>query len=461
MNNLLLLSDDPLLTKIFKSHIKNFPFQLTEITDITSGLENIKAGLSDIVVAGVPLMTEHCPKKILKKLQDANGYLPIFFLLDQLNVADAIALVKMGAENCYSKPFAFEAILEDIRRTAGNVKARAPANSASIPQPASYVQPHSKAATELNKQISVVADTNFKVIIYGETGTGKESVARQLSEGKFRDGPFVAIDCGCLSKELAASELFGHEKGSFTSAVDNKTGAFEEANNGTIFLDEIGNLDYNVQILLLRAIEEGKIRRVGGNKEIDIDIRIIVASNERLENAVREGRFREDLFYRLNEFEINIPPLRERIEDLDLFIDFFIAGANKDLGKHIRDVSPALLKDFYTYSWPGNIRQLKNIIRRGCLMADDMITRECMPTDFLNTLVYDNHLPGPDGSPQAGGAETGHDFKTKGLQAEIEEILRVLREENYNKTRTAQRLNIDRKTLYNKLKNFRNIKEDS
>src|SRR5690606_3620299 len=233
-----------------------------------------------------------------------------------------------------------------------------------------------------------VKDTNFKVIVYGETGSGKESVARRLCNGIYKDRPFVAVDCGCLNKELAASELFGQTKGSFSGACDDKTGAFEEANGGTLFLDEIGNLDYSVQILLLRAIEERKIKKIGSNKEIDANVRIIVASNERLSEAVKKGTCRGDLYYRLNESDIVIPLLRERIEDLELFINFFIEEANRDLDKNISGVQPALLDKFYDYDWNGNIRELKNVIRRGCLMATNKITIGCMSKDFLHKLSF-------------------------------------------------------------------------
>lgn len=312
----------------------------------------------------------------------------------------------------------------------------------------------SKAAQYLYSQIDQVKDTNFKVVIYGETGTGKESVARRLCNGIYKDRPFIAVDCGCLSKELAASELFGHKKGSFSGAFEDKIGAFEEANTGTLFLDEIGNLDYSVQILLLRAIEENKIRRIGDNKEIDINVRIIVASNEKLSEAVKKGTFREDLYYRLNEFEITIPPLRDRLEDLELFINFFIEEANQDLNKNIKGVQASLLEKFYNYDWNGNIRELKNVIRRGCLTATNKITTMCMSKEFLNKLSYHKNKNEFQEKYTQNILLPGEDLKHKSAYAEHAEIMKVLKEENFNKTRTAKRLNINRKTLYNKLKTF-------
>lgn len=410
--------------------------------------------MCDAIVVTIPLSYEPCPKKILEFIQKLNPYLPIFFLIDQLGIEQAISLTKLGAEYCYSKPFALERIIEDIQRTLKRLPSPNPYSQNTKAEKPKYVEAKSKAAQYLYSQIDQVKDTNFKVVIYGETGTGKESVARRLCNGIYKDRPFIAVDCGCLSKELAASELFGHKKGSFSGAFEDKIGAFEEANTGTLFLDEIGNLDYSVQILLLRAIEENKIRRIGDNKEIDINVRIIVASNEKLSEAVKKGTFREDLYYRLNEFEITIPPLRDRLEDLELFINFFIEEANQDLNKNIKGVQASLLEKFYNYDWNGNIRELKNVIRRGCLTATNKITTMCMSKEFLNKLSYHKNKNEFQEKYTQNILLPGEDLKHKSAYAEHAEIMKVLKEENFNKTRTAKRLNINRKTLYNKLKTF-------
>lgn len=452
MNNILFLTHDPHLKQIFNSLAAEFSFTIIIESDLLKGLEILRSGQCASVLACVPLMTERCPKRILTNIQEVNPYTPVFFLLNELDLSLAISLTKRGAEYCYTRPFAPEMVLENIRTT---LSGRSQTVLARKKEPFErYFQAASSSARYLYEQIDKVADTNFKVIIYGETGTGKESVARRLSAGIYKDRPFVAVDCGCLSRELAASELFGHKKGSFTSAFEDKTGAFEAANNGTIFLDEVGNLDYSVQVLLLRAIEEKKIKRIGSHTEIEINVRIIVASNLRLFNAVENGRFREDLYYRLNEFEINIPPLRERMEDLEPFIEYFIKETNYDLNKEIAGVHPGLMKKFLAYSWPGNLRELKNVIRRGCLMADKVLTVDCMAEEFMQKLnseykgkeFYEKYTPTPL-TPQA-------DLKYKGLMVEYEEILRVLEEVKYNKTRAASLLNISRKTLYNKLNHF-------
>ena len=450
MNKILFISHDPLLNEMFAAGARELSCSMIIEPDFQKGIGIIRSGQCQSVLACVPLMTERCPRQILKNIQEINSYVPVFFILNELDLALAISLTKLGVEYCYTRPFAVEMVLENILKTLSgrNQPLVLPQKD---PNPR-YFYASSEAATQLYKQIDMVADTNFKVIIYGETGTGKESVAKRFCKGIFKDRPFVAVDCGCLSRELAASELFGHKKGSFSGAFEDKTGAFEAADNGTLFLDEIGNLDYSVQILLLRAIEEKKIKRIGSNTEIDINVRVIVASNERLWEAVEAGRFREDLYYRLNEFEITIPPLRDRMEDLEPFINFFIRETNHDLNKNITGVNPALLKKLQAYSWPGNLRELKNVIRRGCLMAGREITADCMAEDFMERLntdykgreFYDKYSN--DGYVSSEGG-----LKHKSVMAEYGEILKVLEEEKYNKSKTAKRLNINRKTLYNKI----------
>lgn len=305
-----------------------------------------------------------------------------------------------------------------------------------------YVRGVSEVAGEMYHQIDLVGPTSFSVIIYGETGTGKEAVAHRVARSGDVSGkaPYIPVDCGCLSKELALSELFGHEKGSFTGALSQKTGAFELANNGTLFLDEIGNLDYEVQGYLLRAIQERKIRRLGGSQEISINTRIIVASNENLAEAVQKGKFREDLYHRLNEFEIIVPPLRSRPEDLPLFIDYFITDTNLELDKMIKVPDPTALDLMQKYHWPGNIRELRNVVRRACLLTPDgcAISAKELPEEITKyaavaAACYTQALP------------------VKARDITISKIKEALKTVNYNKTKAAKLLGIDRKTLYNKL----------
>ncbi|MGI8892522.1 MAG: sigma-54 interaction domain-containing protein, partial [Bacteroidia bacterium] len=318
-----------------------------------------------------------------------------------------------------------------------------------------YIIGESPQAKELYKQIDLVAPTNYSVIIYGESGTGKEAVAHTIhNRSPRKDHPFVAMDCGAISKELAGSELFGHEKGSFTGALSTKIGHFEMANGGTLFLDEVVNLGYEIQASLLRVVQERKLKRIGSTKEIDLDVRIIVATNENLSEAYRKGKFREDLYHRFNEFGIFIPPLRERKKDILIFANYFLEEANNELYKESKGFSDDVVETFKTYPWPGNLRELKNVIKRAALLADgQFIESKTLPVEISNHHKF-----------SFGEEENGNGIKTQdpskpnlknaALEAEHETIMTVLRQVNFNKTKAAQILNIDRKTLYNKMKAF-------
>ncbi len=311
--------------------------------------------------------------------------------------------------------------------------------------------------------------TNYSVIIYGESGSGKEAIANEIHRlSKRSSNPFVAIDCGALSKELAASELFGHEKGSFTGAIVQKTGSFEIANGGTIFLDEISNLPYDVQVSLLRVVQERKIRRVGGTKDIELDVRIIIASNERLWDQTKTGKFREDLYHRFNEFSIEVPPLRERKQDIMLFANHFLEQTNQELGKHVKGLTPEVEEIFRDYVWHGNLRELKNVIKRATLLSEGtMIEARSLPFEISNysKLQFENAGTGPDSPPSTEVPTPLHtrksninfsetNLKAAALDVEYELIIEALKKCNFNKTKAAKLLNIDRKTLYNKMMQY-------
>lgn len=264
------------------------------------------------------------------------------------------------------------------------------------------------------------------------------------------------MDCGVLSKELAGSELFGHEKGAFTGALNSKIGHFELANGGTLFLDEVYNLSYEIQVSLLRVVQERKVKRIGSTKEIDLDVRIIVATNENLYDACRKGTFREDLYHRFNEFNISISPLRDRGKDIMIFAKHFLAMSNRELNKNIKGFSEEVINSFMTYHWPGNLRELKNVIKRAALLTDgEYVMPKALPMEISNNMKFMFHTEKPvvssgiiygESQPQV------PNLKNVGLEAEYETILSVLKQVNFNKTKAAQILNIDRKTLYNKMK---------
>lgn len=415
--------------------------------------------------------------QLLQDIHQLNPRTIVIIITGYTDVRVAVEMVKNGAYDYLSKPLYPDEILNLVHKAFAHLDAESEREAMQVisqPQAAAanrenssngkapvsemldksnkYVYGESAGAMELFRQIKLVAPTDYSVIIFGETGTGKESVAHLIHHHSKRSSqPFVALDCGSLSKELAASELFGHEKGAFTGAIGTKIGAFEQATGGTLFLDEVANLSYDIQVALLRVIQEKVIRRVGSLKEIPVDVRIIVASNEKLSESVQKGRFREDLFHRFNEFTIYIPPLRERKEDLPLFVNAFIGQVEKELQKNCGKITQEVWECFQKYSWPGNIRELKNVIRRACLLTPEHqdITMSALPLEMKEAFVQSYE---EDPVTELATIANENDLKTVALQAEYNKIINVLKEVKYNKTKAAQLLNIDRKTLYNKLR---------
>lgn len=311
-----------------------------------------------------------------------------------------------------------------------------PQKGAEGSSPASdFLEGESDAARQLYNYVKLVSPTNMSVLINGASGTGKEYVAHRIHQlSKRAQKPFVAIDCGSIPKELAASEFFGHVKGAFTGALTDKTGAFVEANGGTIFLDEIGNLSYEVQIQLLRALQERLIRPVGSTKEIKVDVRLVSATNENLEQAIEKGTFREDLYHRINEFTLRMPALKDRREDILLFANFFLDQANREMDKQLTGFDEKAFRALLDYHWPGNLRQMKNMVRRATLLAQGKFITIDELSDLKESAPAHISMP------------------LRNEEAEKQQIIEALRQTNYNKSRAAQLLGIDRKTLYNKLK---------
>src|SRR6185436_17801068 len=328
-------------------------------------------------------------RDVLLMVREISPETQVIIITGYSDVKVAIDVIKNGAYDYIIKPLLPDEILNILEKalsektlprinTGNEAKQAAPVAGAQ-PQRKydvnqKYIVGTSKISLELEREIELVAPTNYSVIIYGESGTGKESVAQTIHQKSKRSNhPFVAVDCGALSKELAGSELFGHEKGAFTGAIAAKEGSFEFANGGTIFLDEIANLSYDIQTSLLRSIQERKVKRLGSTRETEIDVRIIIASNEKLTEAVGRGKFREDLFYRFNEFSIHVAPLRERGEDIMLFAEFFLSKANEELGRTITGFSDEVIRLFHRYQWPGNLRELNNVIKRAALLSDTAV----------------------------------------------------------------------------------------
>lgn len=384
---------------------------------------------------------------LLNWLNEMRMSIPVIIMTGYGEIQTAVSAIKLGAFDFLEKPINPDILTKKIETAfdAGQEESSPPQKQQterrSYKENKEFVEGRSPLSTQMYTHIDLVAPTQMAVMIIGESGTGKEHVARRIHTRSNRaNGPFIAVDCGSLSIELAPSELFGHKKGSFTSAIEDKTGFFREAHGGTLFLDEVGNLPYGVQMQLLRTLQEKKVRPVGTSTDLNVDVRIITATNENLEKAIDKGNFREDLYHRLNEFMIRVPSLRECAEDIPSYADHFREEANKELGREVADISPDALVVLKNYKWPGNLRELRNVIRRAVLFTrGDSITVDSLPV--LNTKKEES-LPKAAISLSVEPEE------------EREKILRALEQVKGNKTKAAILLQIDRKTLYNKMHQY-------
>ncbi|MGO4919312.1 sigma-54-dependent transcriptional regulator [Maribacter spongiicola] len=385
----------------------------------------------------------------IKLVSELKGKIPVIVMTGYAEVATAVKAMKMGAYDYISKPFTPDQMLlvidgalsakpitskEPVKTVTENSREIALGESKSSTSQEFILT--SDATEKLEEHIVLVAPTDMSVLIIGESGTGKEVTAKAIHQKSTRnEKPFIALDCGAIPKELAASEFFGHIKGSFTGAVTDKLGSFEAANGGTLFLDEVGNLSYENQIQLLRALQERKIKRIGSNTEIEVDVRILSATNEDLKAAVEKGTFREDLYHRLNEFSLQIPALKNRHGDLPVLASHFLRKFNEKLNKQIVDFSDEVWNIFNAYHWPGNIRELQNVIQRAVLLStSDKVEAKVLPSEMM--------------SPVLETAEFGSLSKA---EFEKEQIVNALKRTNYNKSKAAKLLQVTRKTLYNRI----------
>lgn len=474
MKKILIIDDEVNVALLLSKFLTRNGFEVQTATTGNNALEYLKSGDFSLVLCDFRL-EDTDGREMLRNIKTNYPNTGVIIITGYSDIKMAVELIKMGAYDYITKPLYPDEILNTINKAIETQYALLESQQVSEPiiiNPKSkekksvavgeYVYGTSKASKEIMRQIDLVAPTGYSVIIIGESGTGKEAVAKSIHmSSPRRNQPFIAMDCGSLTKELAASEFFGHEKGSFTGALYTKIGHFEMANGGTLFLDEVGNLSYDIQAALLRTVQERKVKRIGSTKEIDLDVRIIVATNENLQDAIQKGRFREDLYHRFNEFSIYMPALRERGNDIVLLAEHFLMVANQELSRNVSSFSAEVIECFMRYRWPGNIRELKNVVRRATLLTEgNEIQMKALPLEISNPmLAYDfngsnvnntSHINVPAEAPET--KESKHDLKNAALEAEYETILRVLKEVNFNKTRAAEILKIDRKTLYNKMK---------
>ncbi len=442
MAEILLVEDDLTFSRILESFLTKRGHRVKACHKGKDGLREFISSNFDLVILDyrLPDMTG---MDILDAIKSSNSHIPVVIMTSFSDIRTAVKAIKAGAMEYITKPVNPDELLMIVQQA---LKKETESDGAS-PSREDFVEGTSAVAKQLYDFVRIVAPTNISVIIEGESGTGKEYVARMIHQLSPRaKGPFVAVDCGALSRELAGSELFGHVKGAFTGAVLDKVGQFEAAHGGTIFLDEVGNLSYDVQVKLLRALQERVIQPIGSNREVKVDVRILTATNDDLAVSVQKNEFREDLYHRLNEFKLSVPALRERgKEDLHRFLDAFRNSANKELGKNVASFNPDVLTLFEKYDWPGNLRELRNVVKRAVLLTpDDVIGEDSIPPEMIENVKQ--------GEKEK--AVPIYDLKALQEVQEREMIIKTLQEVRYNKSKAARILNIDRKTLYLKMEKY-------
>lgn len=444
----LVVEDDIAFLIMLSTFLERNSYSVTGVSTIKEAKEKLSTEQFPILITDLKL-PDDTGLALLEYVKRTVPNTRVIMMTGYAEVTSAVEAIKKGALDYISKPFRPEELLMIIEQANGDIipSEIAPSHlegteeksKVKTPfQKVGFVSGISEASKKFRQYMKLVGPTDMGVLIHGESGTGKEIAAQAIHQYSNRStNNFVPVDCGAIPKEIAASEFFGHIKGSFTGAIENKKGHFEAAHNGTLFLDEVGNLSYENQVQLLRALQERKIKPVGSSTEIEVDVRIISATNEDLVKAVAQGTFREDLYHRLNEFSIRIPSLAERKEDLFLYTEYFLDAANTALHKNILGLSPQVEAAFKNYNWPGNLRELKNVIKRAVLLSPDpYIPIDVIPREVLS--FSETKIP--------------LDFSKETNEKQL--ILGALESANYNKSRAAKLLNITRKTLYNKIEQY-------
>lgn len=455
MQHILIVEDDIAFGTMLQTWLRRKGFEVEKATSVGAAVKLLTETFGkevDLVLSDLRL-PDHDGLRLLAWMHEHDINAPFIVMTNYAEVQNAVLAMKSGAADYIAKPVQPDILLQKIKDaieqnaqqsnattqnsttqnapTAHNSKFKTQSAKLTAPR---HIEGKSEASRQLYSYVELVAPTPMSVLILGASGTGKEYVAHRIHDLSARaDKPFFALDCGAIPRDVAASEFFGHKKGAFTGADTDKRGAFEMANGGTLFLDEVGNLSYEVQVQLLRALQERRIRPVGGTQEIPIDIRLVCATNENLEEAVGEGRFREDLYHRINEFTIYMPKLSERGSDLFLFADLFIRHANEELNRTVEGFDSAAAELLASHSWPGNLRELNNVVKRAVLLTRGNKITTAELTQAMGQIRTDNVLQ-------------LHDEDT-----ERQRIITALQQTNGNKAKAARLLGVDRKTIYNKI----------
>ena len=466
MQHILIVEDDIAFGTMLQTWLRRKGFEVEKATSVGAAVKLLTETFGkevDLVLSDLRL-PDHDGLRLLAWMHEHDINAPFIVMTNYAEVQNAVLAMKSGAADYIAKPVQPDILLQKIKdameqnaqqsnaTTQNSTTQNAPTahnskfktqNSCSgkrLYEPSAkltaprHIEGKSEASRQLYSYVELVAPTPMSVLFFFLSGTGPDSVAHRIHDLSARaDKPFFALDCGAIPRDVAASEFFGHKKGAFTGADTDKRGAFEMANGGTLFLDEVGNLSYEVQVQLLRALQERRIRPVGGTQEIPIDIRLVCATNENLEEAVGEGRFREDLYHRINEFTIYMPKLSERGSDLFLFADLFIRHANEELNRTVEGFDSAAAELLASHSWPGNLRELNNVVKRAVLLTRGNKITTAELTQAMGQIRTDNVLQ-------------LHDEDT-----ERQRIIAALQQTNGNKAKAARLLGVDRKTIYNKI----------
>ena len=466
MQHILIVEDDIAFGTMLQTWLRRKGFEVEKATSVGAAVKLLTETFGkevDLVLSDLRL-PDHDGLRLLAWMHEHDINAPFIVMTNYAEVQNAVLAMKSGAADYIAKPVQPDILLQKIKDameqnaqqasstiqnsttqnapTAHNSKFKTQNScsgkrlyepSAKLTAPR-HIEGKSEASRQLYSYVELVAPTPMSVLILGASGTGKEYVAHRIHDLSARaDKPFFALDCGAIPRDVAASEFFGHKKGAFTGADTDKRGAFEMANGGTLFLDEVGNLSYEVQVQLLRALQERRIRPVGGTQEIPIDIRLVCATNENLEEAVGEGRFREDLYHRINEFTIYMPKLSERGSDLFLFAELFIRHANEELNRTVEGFDSDAAELLASHSWPGNLRELNNVVKRAVLLTRGNKITTAELTQAMGQIRTDNVLQLHD------------------EDMERQRIITALQQTNGNKAKAARLLGVDRKTIYNKI----------
>ena len=449
MEKILIIDDNESLRYTLESVLEEHGYDPKSVEDGSKAIEEVKTKNYDLVICDMK-MPKMDGMQILAEVKKIDPDIPFIILTAFGDIRNAVEAMKQGASDYLTKPFDNDGMIMTLRKALEirylNKELAILRKRTDDSYKGGGIIGSSSEMKEVFDQVKIVAPTNLTVLIQGESGTGKEVIANMIHRASERaEKPFIAVDCGAIPESLIESELFGHEKGAFTDAKSQREGKFEQANGGTIFLDEITNLSDANQIKLLRAIQERKVTRIGGKRALTLDVRILTATNVRLADAVNANKFRADLYYRLNEFHIDLPPLRARKDDLELLVKHFIKDANEELNRSVISVADNVMKKIKNHLWPGNVRELRNTIRRavllttGSIMEKINITDEVVPNNNIEAKTTENDTT---------------TFESLTKKAEKDAILSALDESGGNKSKAAKLLNINERTFYRKLKSL-------